>query len=150
MQATLINIFYVIWQSRNAARFNKKITHRKSTISSIIVGVSWFANNSKLDASSAMSEFTFLKAFNCKINPPRYNTIKEVIWHPSVFHWIKCNCDRVASGSSGLSSCGGVFRNNQALFLVRFSEGMGIGNSLLAGLSGVKIALGSLYWLHYS
>lgn len=137
MQAAIVNIFYVIWQSRNAVRFNNKSTHWKSAISSIIAGVSLSASNSKLAASSSMTEFTFLKAFNCKINPPKHSNIKEVIWHPPILNWIKCNCDGAALGSPGLSSCGGVFRNSQALFLGGFAEGLSIGNSLIAELSGV-------------
>ena len=141
MQSALINIFYTIWQSRNAARFNNKTHLWKSVISSIINGVSLSARNSKLLASSSMLEFTFLKAFNCKINPPKHNIIKEVIWHPPISNWIKCICDGAASGSTGLSSCGGMFRDNQGLFLGGFAEGLGIGNSLIAELSGVMRAI---------
>jgi len=82
-----------------------------------IVGVSLFASKSKLAASSSMLEFSFLKAFNCKINPPKHSRIREVICHPPILNWIKCNCDGASNGNLGLSSCGEVFRNCPALFL---------------------------------
>lgn len=51
---------------------------------------------SKLAASSSISEFTILKALNVSINPPKSLGIKEVIWHPPIQNWNKCNCDGAA------------------------------------------------------
>lgn len=47
-------------------------------MSQIIVNVSLSASNSNLPASSAMKEFTILKAFNVSINPPKLLFVKEV------------------------------------------------------------------------
>jgi hypothetical protein len=37
--------------------------------------------------------------------------IIEVLWHPPIHSWIKCNIDGASLGSSGLAACGGIFRN---------------------------------------
>nr|ABD28749.2 hypothetical protein MtrDRAFT_AC149208g37v2 [Medicago truncatula] len=69
MQAALINVFNVIWQARNAARFNNRWIPWKSAIANIISSVYTSARNSFLAASSSMVEFSIFKAFNCKLTP---------------------------------------------------------------------------------
>jgi len=73
----------------------------------IISGTSLSRNLTKLAASSSISEFVILKQFEVKINPPKPNIIKEVLWSPPLFNWVKCNTDGVAS--SGNVACGGIF-----------------------------------------
>lgn len=124
LQAALINIFNAIWNSRNAARFNNKCVHWQSATASIITVVSLTASNSFLAASTSMLEFSILKAFNCKINPPKFSLVKQVIWSPPIFNWIKCNCDGATIGNPGLTACGGTYRNNNSQFLGCFAEGL--------------------------
>lgn len=78
-----------------------------------------------------MSEFTILKSFKCNINPPKYNIIKEVLWH-LIINWIKYNCDGASLINPGISPYGGIFRNNNAQFGGCFAKGLGVGNSLSA------------------
>jgi ribonuclease HI len=74
----------------------------------------------------------------CLLYFPR---IKEVIWHPPVFNWIKCNIDGACKGNPGLSSCGGIFRNSEAAFIGAFACNLGISNSLSAELHGAMFAI---------
>ncbi|PNX62397.1 ribonuclease H, partial [Trifolium pratense] len=67
----------------------------------IIAGVSLSGNNCKLHANSNITEFTILRAFHVKFKYANAPVIKEVLWQPPVFNWIKCNCD---GSSIGISS----------------------------------------------
>jgi len=141
IQASIIGILNAIWSSRNNARFNSKIIHWRNSISQIISSASLSANMSKLAANSSISEFTILKALNVSINPPESLEIKEVIWHPPIQNWIKCNCDGAAISNPNKAACGGIFRNKDAQFLGCFDEGLGSGNSLFAEMSGAMRAI---------
>jgi ribonuclease HI len=60
---------------------------------------------------------------------------------PPSLNWIKCNTDGASSGNPGLASCGGVFRDHNADFLLAFAEPLGIASSYFAELSGVIKAI---------
>lgn len=49
--------------------------------------------------------------------------IREIIWSPPFTRWIKCNTDGVATSIT--SSCGGIFRDNNANFISCFAENLG-------------------------
>lgn len=68
----------------------------------------------KLPASTNMAEFSILKSFLVRINPPRTNIIKEVIWKPPILNWIKCNFD--GASARNIASCGGIFRGKKCPF----------------------------------
>jgi ribonuclease HI len=58
-----------------------------------------------------------------------------------IFNWVKCNCDGASLGNPDLSSCGGIFRNSDALFVGAFSFNLGISSSLNAELVDARIAI---------
>jgi hypothetical protein len=60
-------------------------------------------------ASTSIRDFTLLKAFKVRLNPPKITFLKEVIWQPPPPHWIKCNVG--GAYSSTASACGGLFKN---------------------------------------
>jgi len=89
----------------------------------VISGTYLSGNLTKLAASSSISEFVILKHFDVKVNPPKPNIIKEVLWSPPIFDWVKCNTDGAAS--SGKAAYGGVFTNFDSDFLGAFAINIG-------------------------
>jgi ribonuclease HI len=71
---------------------------------------------------------------NITIHPPLPPVIKEVIWHPPLEHWVKCNTDGAANNLT--SSCAGIFRNHKAEFLCGFAENIGLKSAFMAELCG--------------
>jgi ribonuclease HI len=139
--AAIVNCVHFIWYARNQARFNDRKIHWKSIINLIIAAVSMSGNNSCLKAFSNIPEFTLLQKFHVKLkfgNAPR---IKEVIWQPPIFNWIKCNCDGASLGNTGFSACGGIFRNADSSFLGVYALNIGVSTSLKAELIGAMIAI---------
>ncbi|RHN73363.1 putative ribonuclease H-like domain, ankyrin repeat-containing domain-containing protein [Medicago truncatula] len=137
--AAIINILNAIWYARNQQRFQDKKIHWKSSISTIISNVSLSSNLSQTVASSSITDFIIMKKFNVSIHPPKAPRIIEVVWHPPIFDWIKCNTDGAATNVS--SSCGGIFRNKDSMFLLCFAENTGIGSAYHAELSGAMRAI---------
>jgi len=88
-----------------------------------------------------MTEFVILKRFNVKINPPKHHNIKEVLWLPPIFNWVKCNTDGAAHGNPGLPACGGIFRNSDSDFLGAFSINLGVTSALNSELIGAMVAI---------
>lgn len=86
-----------------------------------------------------MLDFIILKKFNVSVHPPNAPKIIEVIWNPPIFNWIKCNTDGSTTNTS--SACGGIFRDNQAKFLLCFAEKTKNGSAFYAELSGVLKAI---------
>jgi ribonuclease HI len=139
IQAALVNIISTIWYARNQARFNNKIIHWKNAVSMISSSVSLSSNKTKLTFTTSMRDFCILKKFNVLIHPPKAPSIVEVIWHPPIFNWIKCNTDGASNNIS--SSCGGVFRNHSADLVACFAENLPHCSSLIAELSGAMRAI---------
>jgi hypothetical protein len=70
------------------------------------LNVIWYArNNARFNCKST----------NVSIHPPKAPIIKEVIWQPPPLDWVKCNTDGACVGNA--SSCGSIFRNNNADFV---------------------------------
>jgi hypothetical protein len=109
--AAVINILNIIWFCRNQQRFNNKKINVRSTINLIISATTLTGNNSKYAANSSIEDFVLLNAFSVKIKYGRASRIKEVIWQPPMFYWIKCNKDGASMGNPGLASCGGIYRD---------------------------------------
>jgi ribonuclease HI len=82
-----------------------------------------------------MRDFCILKKFNIKIHPPKPPSIKEVIWSPPPLGWLKCNSD--GAFDTITASCGGIFRNQQADFVIAFAERIRFKSAFLAELCGV-------------
>jgi ribonuclease HI len=139
--AAITNLLYTIWFARNQLRFSDKVISWKNAISIIITSTSITGNNTKKVSSNSLRDFSFLKFFNITIHTPRVPCLKEVIWMPPALNWIKCNTDGASIGNPGLASCGGVFRDQNADFLLAFAEPLGIASSYFAELSGVIKAI---------
>jgi ribonuclease HI len=54
---------------------------------------------------------------------------------------VKCNTDEASIGNPGNASCGGVFRDSNADFLLAFAEPLGFASSYLAELCGAMKAV---------
>jgi len=137
--AALVNLINVIWHARNQARFNDKKVHWRSSISCIIANTSLSGNLATATASSSISEFSFIKKFCVNIHPPKAPRIVEVIWHPPIHHWIKCNTD--GASNSVTASSGGIFRDREANYLLGFAENVGQENAYFAQLSAAMRAI---------
>lgn len=139
--SAIIHCFNVIWYCRNQRRFNDRVIHHRSAINLIISGASLTGNVTNLAAKSCIKEFVILKHFDVKINPPKPHLIKEVLWTPPFFNWVKCNTDGAASGAHGNAACGGIFRDANADFLGAFAVHLGKGSALNAELIGAMVAI---------
>jgi len=100
--SAIINCFNIIWWCRNQRRFNDKIISINSATNLIISSTSLSGNITNLTARSSISEFVIMKHFNVKLKPSKPKSIKEVIWCPPVFNWVKCNTDRASNGNPGV------------------------------------------------
>jgi len=138
--SAIVNILNIIWLCRNQLRFADKINFR-SVINHIITNTAMSGNHSKCAANSTIADFVLLKAFSVKINYGNAPKIKEVLWQPPVFNWIKCNIDGASIGNPGPASCGGIFRNKNANFHGAFAYNLGNSNSLVAELNGAMFAI---------
>ena len=139
--SAVINILNIIWFCRNQLRFNSKKINFRSAINLIISATAMTGNNSRCVAITSIADFVLLKAFSVKINYGNAPRIKEVLWQPPVINWIKCNIDGASVGNPGPSSCGGIFRDNNAEFLGAFAYNLGNTNSLVAELNGAMFAI---------
>jgi ribonuclease HI len=97
-----------------------------------MAGVNLSGNATRKVSSNAISDFVILKAFNSNLHPQNAHVIKEIMWQPPIFDWIKCNFD---------SASGAIFRNYQANHLGSFDFNINNGNSLLAELTCAVIAI---------
>jgi len=122
-------------------RFNDKVINIKSALNLIIAGTSMSGNLTSLTASSSMSDFSILKHFDFTIKPPKPQIIKEVIWNPPIFNWIKCNTDRASLGNPGQAACGGLFRNSSSNFIGGFAVNLGVSSALCSELIGAMLAI---------
>jgi ribonuclease HI len=141
ISAAIVNCVYFIWYARNQRRFADKKVHYSTAINQVIAAVSLSGNHSSLRAYSKISEFVLLKAFHVNMKYVNAPKIIEVIWTPPIFNWVKCNCDGASIGNPGPSSCGGIFRNSDALFLGAYAFNLGTSSSLNAELVGAMYAI---------
>jgi hypothetical protein len=86
------------------------------SIAWILSNTSLAGNNPRRALSSSIRDFMILKSLNITIHPPLPSVIKEVIWHPPLEHWVKCNTDGAANNLT--SFCAGIFKNHNAEFYV--------------------------------
>ncbi|GAU10595.1 hypothetical protein TSUD_419630, partial [Trifolium subterraneum] len=128
-----------IWFVRNQVRFNNKIIPWENAVGLISSNVSLSGNLTKFTYHSSMRDFSILKKFMITVHPPRAPIIKEVLWQPPPSDWWKCNTD--GAFNSVTASCGGVFRNHHADFVVAFAEKVDFQSSFVAELCGVMRAI---------
>jgi ribonuclease HI len=139
--AAIINLLNSIWYARNQARFNNKIASWRSAISLIISNTSLSGNCTSKFSSNSLRDFSFLKTFRISIHHPKTPILKEVCWQPPLLNWFKCNIDGASNGNPGNSSCGGIFRDHEANFILAFAEPLQITTSYVAELSGAMRAV---------
>jgi len=137
----VINIFNAIWFSRNNLRFNNVKPNVKTTINMIIASTPISGNLTSKTTTNLITDFVLLKAFNVKCLISRAPIIIEVLWHPPIHSWIKCNTDGVSLGSYGLAACGGIFRNWKGDSLGCFAYNIGVANAVYAEILGVILAI---------
>jgi len=80
-----------------------------------------------------------MKKFNVNLHPSNAPKIIEALCHPPITSWIKCNTD--GSSNFNTSSCGGIFSNSDADFLLGFAENVGPENAYYAKLCGAMRAI---------
>jgi len=117
--AAMINIICSVWYARNQLRFSSKKIHWKNSLSTVISNTALTCNLSKAVAFASVYNFIILKSFSVTIHPPKAPNIIEVLWKPPPPLWIKCNMD--GSSTAHSSACGGIFRNQDADFLLCFA-----------------------------
>ncbi|KAK2364401.1 hypothetical protein QL285_089276 [Trifolium repens] len=139
--AAIVNLLNTLWLVRNQARFNNKLIDWKSAISLIIAGTALSGNNTRKPSSNSIRDFSLLKLFRITIHHPNVPILKEILWHPPLFHWYKCNTDGASNGNPGPASCGGVFRDHNSDFVFAFAEPLGVCSSYFAELSGALRAI---------
>jgi len=137
--SAIINILSTIWFVRNQYRFQGKPFNWRIAINNIIAAVSLSGNNTSKSSNSSVRDLIILKKLNVNIHAPKAPVIKEVIWQPPYHNWLKCNIDGASTTTS--SSCGGIFRDKDAVFKLAFAENIGGGSAFHAELSGVIRAI---------
>jgi ribonuclease HI len=139
--SAIINLFNTIWFVRNQARFCNKNIPWRYAITLIISATSLAGNATFKTSNNSIRDFMVLKNFNVTTHQPRPPLVKEVIWSPPQFNWIKCNIDGASNGNPGNSSCGGIFRKHYVFFLSCFAEPLGISTSFHAEICGALRAI---------
>jgi ribonuclease HI len=149
--AAIINLINIIWFARNQIRYNNNLITATMAIGLIQAGTFLSGNNTRKVSSNSVKDLLFLKKFDINLHPPRPPLVKEIIWHPPLPSWLKCNIDGASHGNPGASSCGGVFRDMHANFVFAFAEPLGHANSYYAELCGAMRAIEIAYnndWSH--
>ncbi|KAK2430924.1 hypothetical protein QL285_029213 [Trifolium repens] len=136
----IINLLNTLWLVRNKARFDFCIPWQ-SAISLIIASTSLSGNNTCKTSSNFMRDFSFLKMFRISIHRSRPNILKEVLWHPPLLTWLKCNIDGASCGNPGIAACGGIFRDHNADFVYGFAEPLGTCSAYVAEMRGFMRAI---------
>jgi ribonuclease HI len=145
--AAMVNLINGIWHARNHLRFNNTSINWRSVISLIIVNTSLTGNNTRKVSFISIRDFTILKIFKVNIHNPHVPLIKEILWHPPLENWIKCNIDGACRQDK--ASCGGVFRNSAGDFIFGFAEPLGNFSPLQAELTGAMRAIELAYQFNW-
>lgn len=100
----------------------------------VISGASRSGNNSLISANSSITNFSILKFFEVRINPPKPRITKEVLRSPPILDCVKCNTNGASIGNPGDATYGGIFRNANVEFLGAFSINLGVTSALSSEL----------------
>ena len=113
---------WMIWKGRNQTVFSGK------------------AQNLKL---STEIENLYTEFMYCASSPrcPVPRVVVACHWEKPPEGWIKLNTDGCAAGSMGLAGCGGVVRDSYGEWISRFSRHIGITNSFVVELWGLRDGL---------
>ncbi|XP_050897382.1 uncharacterized protein LOC127104229 [Lathyrus oleraceus] len=139
--AYLVNIFFEIWKAKNIIRYDEKLVHWKSCVTSIVAATSLSGNQTRKDFNSSMNNLCILKKFKINIHQPKIKKSISILWKPSPRGWIKCNIDGLARGVPSFCSCGGIFRNESTGFWGSFTNFLGDDNVMYAELSASMTAV---------
>lgn len=139
--AAILSSISAIWQCRNKLRFEGVSTPLPRAFNLICASASLSDQLSKGTMTSSIEDFFILRVFSVTRHAPRAPSIKEVMWHPPLCNWIKCNTDGASKGAPGWSACGGIFRDYRASFMGCFAANIGITCSLHAELTGAMWAI---------
>jgi hypothetical protein len=137
----IIDIFNIIWSRRNNYRFNNTKPNLSAAITKIISKVSFAGKSNKAVIGPSINDFRILKAFRVNTHHPKALKITEVIWHPSILHWIKCNTNGTSLGNPGQEACAGVFQNRNGEDIGCFAFNLGLANAFCAELMGIILAV---------
>jgi hypothetical protein len=99
--AAIINLTNTIWSARNQVRFNNKRISLPTAISLIIANTCLSGNNTKKVASNSIRDFSILEFFKINIDNQNSLSVKEILWQPPIFNWVKCNIDGTSKGNPG-------------------------------------------------
>jgi ribonuclease HI len=141
VNAAIVHLINTIWLVSNQVRYNNKLISWRNAISLITACTYLSGNNSLKSSSNSIRDFNFLKMFRISIHQPRTPVIKEIIWQPPLFNWIKCNTDGASNGNPGIASCSGIFRDHNANFIYAFAEPLGRETAFFAELCGALTAI---------
>ena len=113
---------WMIWKDRNQMVFSGK------------------PQNPKL---SAVIENMYTEFLYCAISPrcPVQRVAVACRWEKPPEGWIKLNTDGCVAGSMGLAGCGGVVHDSHGEWISGFSRHIGITNSFMAELWGLRDGL---------
>lgn len=65
----------------------------------------------------------------------RVPSIVSILWHPSLYAWVKVNTDGLVEGNLDSATCGGGFRNFAGYFCGDFSQSLEAFYFFLCGAS---------------
>ena len=71
----------------------------------IVASVNLSGNLTSAVTSPAIRDFVVLKAFRIETHLPNAPKIVEVLWHPPIHNWIKCNTDGAFQGNLAYCLC---------------------------------------------
>lgn len=137
----MIDLFNVIWYARNQARFNDKIIPWKFAVSTLIANVSLSGNKTSKATNAYMFDFSIIKAFKVNIHSSKALPIKEVLWHPPIHGWVKCNIDGAPLSNHETSACGAIFIDINAHFLAYFAHKLQNETAFIEKLAAVMKAV---------
>ncbi|KAK9992093.1 hypothetical protein SO802_027078 [Lithocarpus litseifolius] len=112
-------IVWLIWKSRNQIVISRKV------------------QNPKLSSEIVNQTMEFMCCINFPRNPVQ-NRVKRIRWEKPPDGWMKLNTDGCAVGSPGQVGCGGVVRDSHGSWVSGFSRRIGITNSFVAKLWGLR------------
>ncbi|XP_058733408.1 uncharacterized protein LOC131605021 [Vicia villosa] len=120
--AVVFNFLFILWKLRNSTKHHSRKPSATYDIDWIMLQVQ-ISGNASLKASYInMQEFSFIKEFKVNFISPKAPSVKEVIWNPPAFGWIKCNCDEVFIHDNANARCGCLFHNHMGDFILAFAE----------------------------
>lgn len=149
------------WLKMNGSRGSRAMYGKNqwSMLLSFAIWMIWKSRNHAMFSSKALNpnllseiENHSTKFMYC-VSSPRCPVLRVVVacrWEKPPEGWIKLNSNGCAAGSSGLVGCGDVVQDSHGEWVYGFSRHLGITNSFVAELRGVKGWFSVVQQLEYS